>query len=293
MSRNDLRLTKFVRLFALVFAIGLAMPGGGRAQQPAEADNDNEERLQVPPQFDRASAERGQTILAANCGFCHGTNARGGAGGPDLTRSPLVQEDQEGHQIGALLKTGRPGLGMPSFAQLSDAQVKDIATFLHSQIYLNSDRRLYEIRNILVGDAARGRTIFETSGGCTACHSVEKDFKGIGARLDPVALQRRIMLPRAGGQGGARGGNGGYLDPNALQVMVETRAGRFQGRLVRLSDFNVTVYDPSTGLTRSFTRTGNDPLVTVTDPLKAHVDRLYLWNDRDMHDVTAYLAGLK
>jgi mono/diheme cytochrome c family protein len=281
-----------VRLLALAMTIGLLLPGGGQAQQQP-SDNDNEERLQVPPQFDRASAERGQTILAANCGFCHGTNARGGAGGPDLTRSSLVQEDQDGLQIGALLKTGRPGLGMPSFAQLSAVQVKDIATFLHSQIYLNSDRKLYEIRNILVGDPKRGRSIFEKTGGCTTCHSVDKDFKGIGARLDPVALQRRMMLPRAGGQGGARGSAPGYLDPNALQVTVETRAGRIQGRLVRLSDFNVTVYDPLTATTRSFTRTGNDPVVTVTDPLKAHVDRLYQWNDRDMHDVTAYLAGLK
>jgi cytochrome c oxidase cbb3-type subunit 3 len=277
---------------ALALAIGLTAPAGSQAQQQP-SDNDNEERLQVPAQFDRASAERGQTILAANCGFCHGTNARGGSGGPDLTRSPLVQEDQDGRQIGELLKTGRPGLGMPSFAQLSEAQVKDIATFLHSQIYLNSDRRLYEIRNILVGDPKRGRTIFEKSGGCTKCHSVEKDFKAIGARLDPIMLQRRIMLPRAGGQGGGRGSTPGYLDPNALQVTVQTRDGRFQGRLVRLSDFNVTVYDPASGTTRSFTRTGNDPVVTVTDPLKAHVDRLYQWNDRDMHDVTAYLAGLK
>lgn len=282
-----------IRLLALALAVGLATPAPGQPEQQAGADADDEARLQVPPQFDRASAERGQTILSANCGFCHGSNARGGAGGPDLTRSPLVQEDTDGRQIGELLKTGRPDRGMPSFAQLSESQVKDIATFLHSQIYLNSDRRLYTIGKILVGDPKRGRSIFEGSGGCTACHSVQKDFKGIGSRLDPVALQRRILLPRGGGQGGARMAASAYLDANALQVTIVTRSGRYQGRLVRLSDFNVTLYDPVSGAIRSFTRSGNDPAVTVTDPLKAHVDRLYHWNDRDLHDVTAYLAGLK
>ena len=288
-------LTALIRLLALALAIGLAAPAAAQpaSQQPADVDDDDGARLQVPPQFDRVSAERGQTLLAANCGFCHGTNARGGAGGPDLTRSPLVQEDLDGRQIGELLKTGRPDRGMPNFAQLSDSQVKDIATFLHSQIYLNSDRKLYTIGNILVGDPRRGRSYFEGPGGCASCHSVEKDLKSIGARFDPITLQRRILLPRGGGQGGPRGDMKAYLDPNALQVTVAARSGRTQGRLVRLSDFNVTVYDPLSGAMRSFARAGNEPVVTVTDPLKAHVDQLYRWNDRDLHDVTAYLAGLK
>jgi cytochrome c oxidase cbb3-type subunit 3 len=283
------------RLLALALTIGLVAPAAGQPEQQTSPGINDEERLQVPPQFDRASAERGQSMLVANCGFCHGTNARGGAGGPDLTRSPLVQEDLEGRQIGQLLKAGRPDRGMPSFAQFSESQVKDIATFLHSQIYLNSNRRLYAIGNILVGDPKRGQSIFEGSGACASCHSAEKDLKGIGALLDPVALQRRILLPRAGGQIGLGPGGDktGYLDPNALQVTIATRSGRYQGRLVRLSDFNVTLYDPVSGTMQSFTRAGNEPLVTLTDPLKAHVDRLYLWNDRDLHDVTAYLAGLK
>jgi cytochrome c oxidase cbb3-type subunit 3 len=289
------RLTGLIWSIALAVSIGSVMPAAGQPQQQTSADSDDQERLQVPAQFDRASATRGQSILAANCGFCHGTNGRGGAGGPDLTRSPLVQEDVEGRQIGELLKTGRPGQGMPSFAQLREAEVKDIATFLHSQIYLNSDRRLYTIGNILVGDPKRGQSIFDSPGGCASCHSVENDLKGIGARFDPVALQRRILLPRAGSQIGVGPGGGktGYLDPNALQATITTHVGRYQGRLVRLSDFNITIFDPVSGATRSFTRSGNEPAVTISDPLKAHVDRLYQWNDRDLHDVTAYLAGFK
>ena len=44
------------------------------------------------PPTDPAAVERGQRLLVQECGFCHGANARGGSGGPDLTRKiyPVV-----------------------------------------------------------------------------------------------------------------------------------------------------------------------------------------------------------
>jgi hypothetical protein len=33
--------------------------------------------------------------------------------------------------------------------------------------------------------------------------------------------------------------------------------------------------------------------VRVTDPLQAHADRLKIMTDKQMHDLTAYLAGVK
>ena len=65
------------------------------------------------------------------------------------------------------------------------------------------------------------------------------------------------------------------------------------GGLVRLTDFEVTLYDTASARTRSWLRTGDVPRVVVTDPLQAHLDRLTKWTDADMHNVTAYLAGLK
>src|SRR5437899_6332687 len=93
--------------------------------------------------FDQASVERGREILVNQCGFCHGSNARGGSSGPDLTRSELVQSDEGGKELSAFLRNGRPDKGMPSF-DLPVDQVKDLATFLHAAIYLNANRRLYQ-----------------------------------------------------------------------------------------------------------------------------------------------------
>src|SRR5436309_8701129 len=68
-------------------------------------------RQDTPPDrtpFDPETVERGRQLLVAQCGFCHGSNARGGSSGPDLTRSPLVQDDENGKQIGEFLRVGRP-----------------------------------------------------------------------------------------------------------------------------------------------------------------------------------------
>jgi cytochrome c oxidase cbb3-type subunit 3 len=85
-----------------------------------------------------------------------------------------------------------------------------------------------------------------------------------------------------------------YEDPTGIKVTVETPAGEsVSGGLVRLTDFEVTLYDAGAGRMRSWLRNGDTPTVIVTDPLQAHLDRLTKWTDADMHNMTAYLAGLK
>src|SRR5437867_10072352 len=98
---------------AWVTTVLLAARGAG-AQPPPPSPAENRERppaaapARVPrpgePQFDPDAVQRGKDLLVARCGFCHGSNARGGASGPDLTRSPLVQEDENGKQLGPFLQ---------------------------------------------------------------------------------------------------------------------------------------------------------------------------------------------
>src|SRR5579871_3823432 len=58
--------------------------------------------------YDPASRDRGKTAFGAACAFCHGANARGGEGGPDLLHSVVVLQDEGGTEFGAFLQKGRP-----------------------------------------------------------------------------------------------------------------------------------------------------------------------------------------
>jgi mono/diheme cytochrome c family protein len=249
---------------------------------------------QVAPGFDAAAVERGHQLLTVECGFCHGSNARGGAQGSDLTRSALVQNDDNGKQLGEFLRVGRPDRGMPRY-DLTEAQVADLAAYLHSSISLVANRRLYQILDIVVGDPKAGETFFNGPGKCGTCHSAGGDLKGVGSKYDPVTLQGRILMPRSSGRGtGPAVPTPAYLERNAVRATVTLPSGQsFSGTLVRVSDFDVTLYDLAAGQQRSWLRSGDVPKVTLTDPLQAHVDMWTKWTDADMHNMTAYLASLK
>ncbi len=272
-----------------------APPAAASAPRPAAPPGESKE----PPKYDAASVERGKLLLVQQCGFCHGSNARGGQQGPDLTRSDLVQSDEGGKQLGEFLKVGRPERKMPKF-DLPEPDVVDLATFLHSTIDSVADRGKYQILNILVGDAQAGQAFFNGAGKCSACHSPEGDLKGIASRIkDPAALQGRLVMPRGGRRrrGPPQPGQDEippYLETTAVQATVALPSGQsFTGALIRLTDFDVTVYDPATNQMRSWLRSGGSPAVTLSDPLQAHMDMLRKWTDGDIHNTTAFLATLK
>src|SRR5262249_6873668 len=175
------------------------------------------------PKFDPEAVERGKVLQVAQCGFCHGSNARGGEKGPDLTRSEVVQGDDGGVQLAAFLKVGRPERGMPKFA-LPDEAVKDVATYLHATIASVAHRDRYKILNILVGDAKAGEAFFNGAGKCATCHSLTGDLAGIGSKYeDPSVLQGRIVMPRGRRRRRPQPGQNEtppFLEPTAIKATV-------------------------------------------------------------------------
>lgn len=267
----------------LLATLGLGAQQPPRQGRPAIAA--------VDPRFDQESVGRGQQLVVNQCGFCHGSNARGGSSGPDLTRSAVVQDDEGGKQLAAFLRAGRPDKGMPAFELAAD-QATDLATFLHAAIFLNANRRLYQVLDILTGDAKAGEAFFGGIGKCSTCHSAAGDLKGVGAKYDPATLQGRLLMPRGGR--GAEPPRPAYLDRNAIRVTVTLPSRQtVSGTLVRLTDFDVTLYDQQSGQIRSWLRNGDVPKVDLVDPLQAHIDLWTTWTDAEMHNMTAYLASLK
>ncbi len=141
--------------------------------------------------YDATTLERGKAVFQSNCGFCHGGNARGGETGPDLLRSQLVRDDEDGNLIAPVVMNGRPAAGMPKF-ELPRAQILEIAAFLHEGVRAAAERGTYKVLNIVTGDAKAGEAYFNGAGKCSMCHSVGGDLKGVGTKYDPVTLQGKI-----------------------------------------------------------------------------------------------------
>jgi len=267
--------------------------GGGRATFPA----------QQRPLAEPATIARGQTLYGINCRSCHGPDLRGGdIGGPNLLRSQLVLNDQDGELLLPVVTGGRQNPGRPVMPpmNLPPDDVKAIAAYIRSVLASARPQGAppagpVVTLNVLVGDALEGRRYFELR--CRNCHSSVGDLQGIATRFpDPTQLQNLWV---AGGRGGGRGGRGGgdaAAEPSSrreVTVTITPPSGpRVEGRLDRIDDF-IVVLTLADGAQRSFRRDGDVPRVEIHDPLETHKKLLQVYTDKDIHDVTAYLVTLK
>ncbi len=267
--------------------------GGGRgvATFPAQ---------QRPP-GDPELIAKGKPLFVTYCATCHGADLRGGVtGGPNLLRSPVVLMDQQGELILPIVHGARAERGMPALP-LPEADVKAIAEFIHSVLAAARPQGAPPESenpppNALVGDATAGQAYFAAK--CSSCHSPTGDLAGIGSRISEAkALQGHWVV--GGGGGGGRGGRGGGApgspasDKRTVTATVTLPSGeKVQGRLARIDNFLVTI-QLEDGRLRTFRRDGEQPRIDITDPLAAHKALPGILTDKDMHDVTAYLATLK
>jgi cytochrome c oxidase cbb3-type subunit III len=242
----------------------------------------------APP--DPAAVERGEKLFVTTCAFCHGSNARGGATGPDLVRSVLVLHDEgTGKDIGPVILNGRPAKGMPKF-DLTEAQIKDIAAFLRSRNQAAANRMDYQIQNINTGDAKAGEAYFNAH--CANCHSATGDLAHIASKYDAPTLQNKFLYPIEHHWPGAPGP---APDPRTEKsVTVTLPSGEsFSGTLDHLDDFSVALTDSSGEYHSWLTDGSNGVRVDIHDPLKAHEELLKQYTDTDMHNILAYLETLK
>ena len=283
---------------------GPAQPGAQPAQTPPAPPRRSTARFpahQRPP-ADPAVVERGRGVYAGLCGACHGVDARGGQlGGPNLLRSALVLQDQEGETIGEVVKNGRPGTIMVPMP-VPDEDIKAIAAYLHHLQAQGSNQGgpppgpPVEL-DILVGDAAAGEQYFAAK--CATCHSASGDLRGVASRFEePKQLQNAWVsggraVRRGGGGPGGSGQPGAAPDRSVVTATITLPSGEtIQGPLVRYDDFLVTIRLED-GTTRTFPRNGDQPVLAINDPLAGHTELLAVLTEKDMHDVTAYLATLK
>ena len=249
------------------------------AAAPAAAQNGpaplKKQRRPAPPE--NPEAARGQTQFAASCGFCHGADATG-ARGPDLLRSPIVAHDVKGNLIGDVVHNGRPDKGMPALP-LSDAQIADIAAYLHWRIAegLSSSEvpNGYPAEKLLTGNAQDGKAFFDGAGGCTNCHSATGDLANVSGKYSAIDLEAQMLYPEG----------------NFKTAKVTTKSGEVvEGKLNHLDEFSVAITDAN-GWFHAYSR--SEVKVEVTDKLAAHRALLDKLTQKQMHDLYAYVHTLE
>ena len=137
-------------------------PQPPQASRPAQAARPA--AYPTRPPAEPAKLERGRALYGVNCNFCHGSDARGGEGGPNLLRSEMVLNDKNGELIAPVVINGRVDQGMPKFA-MTPAQISDMAAYIHSFKVGGYDISRNVPPSILVGDARAGEAYFS----CQVC----------------------------------------------------------------------------------------------------------------------------
>ena len=122
---------------------------------------------------DPQALKMGSRLFASNCSVCHGSDAKGAYGFPNLTDQDW-RWGGEPETIKASIMNGRHGV-MPAWAEVIGEQgVADVAAFVLS----NLDGR--SLPEGVKADAAKGKEIF--AGNCVACHGPEaKGTPAMGA----------------------------------------------------------------------------------------------------------------
>jgi mono/diheme cytochrome c family protein len=126
-------------------------------------------------------ATQGRALFQIHCSYCHGANGEGGRGA-DLTSGQY----RRGGSDSNLFATVRNGIGseMPA-VRASDDDVWKMIAFVKKIGSAGLSERPS-------GDAAVGKTVYESKGGCAVCHSIGRDGGSLGPALDGVGRRRSL-----------------------------------------------------------------------------------------------------
>ncbi|MCH4564063.1 cytochrome-c oxidase, cbb3-type subunit III [Halomonas sp. EGI 63088] len=170
------------------------------------------EEVPIPELAEDAEAMQvAERIFLNNCAVCHGSNARGGYGFPNLTDDDWLYGG-EPEQIVTTLTNGRNGL-MPSWQQLGENNIENLTQHVLSLSGLEHDAERAE----------QGAALFTSV--CAACHTPD----GTGNQaLGAPNLTNDTWLYRAPGQSVAdavrqtlRNGRNGHMPAQAAYIGEE------------------------------------------------------------------------
>jgi putative heme-binding domain-containing protein len=231
---------------------------------------------QSAPTSQGDASSLGKKVYTNQCALCHGIDGVGGRG-PALNRPKLTRVASQADLV-KLIQEGIPGTEMSEFWMLSEKEVEQVAAYVLSLGRVP--------REPLRGDAARGKSLYETKGNCAGCHIVNGAGGIAGPDLSEIGMRRSAAHLRAA-----------VLDPNAalpdgyLVVMATTADGkRIRGERLNEDSFTLQIRDAG-GRFHSFRKSELKDLKKEfgVSTMPAYKD---VFSAAELEDLVAYLASL-
>src|SRR5262245_48259269 len=165
-----MRLSRFIAAVAVPL-LGVAVFFAGE-RAAAQAANE---------QYSTADIQAGYKLYAAQCALCHANNGDGVAG-VSLPRQQFRRASTDS-DIKSTITNGVSGAGMPPF-QFQPAELDAVVAYIRSGFDLSG-------APFAVGDAARGKAVYDGKGGCAACHRVRGNGSRVGPDLSDIGVARK------------------------------------------------------------------------------------------------------
>lgn len=229
-----------------------------------------------PGQYSQADIEAGSRLFSSQCQACHGPTGDQ-VTGIDLRRGQFRRSTSD-EDLAKVITTGVAGTAMPPFS-LQPGEVSAVIAYIRAGFDPAGTA-------VKVGNAARGRQLFEGKGTCNSCHRVNgvgprvaPDLSDIGAGRTPSALQRAMLEPSA------------VMMPINRPIRVVMKDGRtLTGRRFNEDTFTVQLIDQQERLLSLEKKDIKALEVQTTSPMPSFSGTL---TAEEMSDVIAYLITLK
>src|SRR5262245_24733050 len=229
-----------------------------------------------PGEYAPADIAYGARLYDAQCSTCHGANGDG-VGGVDL-RSGKFRNGGTDQDLVRIIIGGIPGTGMLGF-RLDAAEITGILAYLRNM-------NTFDRASVKVGDATRGRAVFNGKGNCARCHRVNgqgargaPDLSDVGAIRGAASLFRSLTDPSS------------QMMPINRPVRLVLRDGTaITGRRLNEDTYTVQLLDDRERLISVAKADLREYTIQTTSPMPSYRTTL---SQEELSDLVAYLVSLK
>jgi putative heme-binding domain-containing protein len=254
--------------FALLVFCGFA-----RGQNPAPGPEDSTPNYGG---YAKADIAYGAQLYTAQCSGCHGVN---GDAQPGINfRAGQFKRVASDNDLRMVITNGISGTAMPAW-HFNNAELTSVVAYLRNMSKFNAS-------NVVPGDAAHGKALYDSVGQCATCHRINgagpftgPDLTNVGAARSPDFLERTLLDAD------------GAMLPNNRSIRAVTKANQtITGRRLNEDTYTVQLIDSNNRLVSLNKSDLREYTVLKASGMPSYKDKL---SSKDVSDLVAYLLSLK